>query len=118
DYASAAAARTGIIRQWLLMLEEFPVILSPLALVPSLAPDGDLGDGPAVKKVFETFIFQTGLNTLGLPCVVTPTGLHEGRPIGVQLIASRFREDVALAAAEAIGARVGRLTDKLWAKTG
>ncbi|MGL4323127.1 MAG: amidase family protein, partial [Beijerinckiaceae bacterium] len=82
------------------------------------APDGDLGDGPFVKKVFDDFIFQTGLNTLGLPCVVTPTGLHEGRPIGVQFIASRFREDVALAAAGIVSDQVGRLTDQLWARMG
>lgn len=116
DYASAAAERTGIIRKWLLLLEEYPVVLSPLCLQPSLAPDGDLGDGPFVKKVFADFIFQTGLNTLGLPCVVTPTGLHENRPIGVQFIASRFREDVALAAAGQVGRQVGRLADQLWAR--
>ena len=118
DYASAASERTGIIRKWLLLLEDHPVILSPLFLRPSLAPDGDLGDGPFVKKVFDDFIFQTGLNTLGLPCVVTPTGLHEGRPIGVQFIASRFREDVALAAAGIVSDQVGRLTDQLWARMG
>ena len=118
DYASAAAARTGIIRKWLLLLEDYPLVLSPLSLVPSIAPDGDVGDAAAVKAVFDNFIFQTGLNTLGLPCVVTPTGLHEGRPIGVQLIASRFREDVALAAAEVIGNGVGLLSKRLWAKAG
>lgn len=116
DYAAAAAERTGIIRKWLLLLEEHPVVLSPLSLRTHLAPDGDLGDAAHVRSVFDGFIFQTGLNTLGLPCVVTPTGLHEGRPIGVQLIASRFREDVAIGAAQAIGDRVGRLADHLWAR--
>lgn len=116
DYGLAAAERTGIIREWLLLLEEYPVILTPLTMRTHLAPDGDLGDAAHVTSVFNDFMFQTGLNVLGLPCVVTPTGLNEGRPIGVQLVASRFREDVALAAASAIGDRVGRVTDLLWAR--
>lgn len=116
EYGLAAAERTGIIRKWLRLLEEYPVVLSPLSMRTHLTPDGDLGDAAHVKSVFTDFMFQTGLNVLGLPCVVTPTGLHQGRPIGVQLISSRFREDVALAAAEVIGDRVGRVTDELWAR--
>ncbi|WP_153506155.1 amidase [Cumulibacter manganitolerans] len=116
DYGLAAAERTGIIREWLLLLEEYPVILTPLSMRTHLSPDGDLGDAAHVEGVFRDFTFQTGLNVLGLPCVVTPTGLNEGRPIGVQLVAGRFREDTALAAASAIGDRVGRLTDQLWAR--
>lgn len=118
DYASAAAERTAIIRKWLLLLEKYPVVLSPLTLRTHLSPDGDLGDATHVQTMFRDFIFQAGLNTLGLPCVVTPTGLHHNRPIGVQLIASRFREDVALAAASVIGSRVGPLTHQLWARSG
>ncbi len=118
DYMGGLAERTGHIRRWLTFLEETPLVLSPLCFQPSLAPDGDVGDASHVKKTFDDFLFQTGLNLLGLPCVVTPTGLHEGRPIGVQLIASRFREDVALAAGEAIGQRVGVLAKELWKRTG
>jgi len=38
------------------------------------------------------------------------TGLAEGLPVGVQLVGPRFREDLTLAAAEAIEARVPRIT--------
>ncbi|MET0606702.1 MAG: amidase family protein, partial [Beijerinckiaceae bacterium] len=118
DYMAGLAERTGHIRRWLMFLEEHPLILTPLCFQPSLAPDGDVGEAAHVKRVFEDFLFQTGLNLLGLPCVVTPTGLHEGRPIGVQLIASRFREDLALTAGEAIQSQVGVLARQLWARTG
>ena len=47
---------------------------------------------------------------LGLPAMAVPTGLAEGLPMGVQIVGPRFREDLTLAAAEAIEARAPRLT--------
>ncbi len=51
---------------------------------------------------------------LGLPAAVVPAGLVGGSPVGVQLIASRYREDLALDAAAAIEARVGVMAEALW----
>lgn len=118
SFMTASAERTAHIRNWMLFLERYPVVLSPLCLQPSHAPDADLRGPEAVNALFRSFVFQTGLNTLALPCAVVPTGLHEGRPIGVQLVASRFREDVALAAAEAIEERAGVLAKRLWERAG
>lgn len=117
-FMAACGERTGHIRNWMLFLEKYPLVLSPLCLQPSHAPDADLQGEEAVRDLFRSFVFQTGLNTLALPCAVVPTGLHEGRPIGVQLVASRFREDIALAAAEAIEDRAGVLAKRLWEKEG
>jgi amidase len=41
---------------------------------------------------------------LGLPSVAVPTGLAQGLPVGVQVVAARWREDLALDAAEIIEA--------------
>lgn len=118
DYMAGMAERSGHIRRWMAFLEDYPVALTPLAFQPSFPPDGDVGGRAAIEKMFSAFPYQTGLNLLGLPCVVTPTGLHEGRPIAVQLIASRYREDLALAAGEAIGKQVGVLAETLWSRAG
>ena len=57
---------------------------------------------------------MSSINVLGLPAAVAPIGLADGNPVGVQLIASRYREDVCLAAAAMIEARVGIMAKRLW----
>ena len=59
--------------------------------------------------------FSSALSVLGLPVAVTPVGLLDGHPLGVQLIGSRYLEDRCLDAAAAIEARVGVLAHQLWA---
>jgi amidase len=47
---------------------------------------------------------QIGLPLLGLPGLTVTTGLVGRVPVGVQVVAGRYREDLALAAGEAIEA--------------
>ncbi len=61
-------------------------------------------------------IYSTGINWVSLPAGVTPIGLIEGLPAGVQLIGRRYREDMILDAMAAIEARVGVLARELWAR--
>ena len=46
--------------------------------------------------------------------MVVPVSRHKGKPIGVQLVAGRYREDLALDAAAAIEKRAGMLVRRLW----
>jgi amidase len=56
------------------------------------------------------------VNLTGLPSVAVPVGsvavpdAPQGLPVGVQIIASRFREELALDAAEIVEARHGLAT--------
>jgi amidase len=47
---------------------------------------------------------QIGLPYLGLPALTVSTGLLGRTPVGVQIVAGRYREDLCLAAGEAIEA--------------
>ena len=50
---------------------------------------------------------QIALPVTGLPALALTTGLlPNGTPVGVQIVAGKFRDDVCLAVAEAIEARV------------
>jgi len=69
-------------------------------------PQGlDLQGAPGFQRVWDAQFLMRALPTLGLPGLTVSTGLVGGTPVGVQIIAGRFREDLCLQAGEAIEAR-------------
>lgn len=115
----ATAARNAHIRAWQLFFEVYPVVLAPTTVKPTPGPREDTISPERVREIFWNDIrFISAINVLGLPAAVVPVTLHKGKPIGVQLIAGRYREDLALDAAAAIEKRAGMLVRLLWEKMG
>jgi amidase len=115
-FMTAIAARSRHLRDWLRFLEDFPVVLTPVSVRPTPGPRADLGGDAAVREIFYNDLrFVAPVNVLGLPAAVVPAGLHRGHPVGVQLIASRYREDLCLDAARVIERGTGILARRLWA---
>ncbi|MBR1230685.1 amidase family protein [Bradyrhizobium sp. AUGA SZCCT0182] len=111
----ATAARSGHIRAWQAFFEDYPVVLAPTTVMPTPGPRADTTSLERVAEMFFNDLrFISAINVLGLPSAVVPVALHEGKPIGVQLIAGRYREDLALDAAASIEKRAGVLVQKLW----
>jgi amidase len=116
-YMAALAQRSRVIREWVMFLERYPLILAPVSVKPPWPVGADLGGDKAVREIFwNDFRFTSAISVLGLPAAATPVGLVGGHPVGVQIIGQRFREDLCLDAAQAIEARVGVLTRQLWAR--
>ena len=61
-------------------------------------------DDASYARVWRAQMTQVGLPFLGLPGLTVSTGLIGTVPVGVQVVAARFREDLCLAAGEAIEA--------------
>jgi amidase len=115
----ATAARNGHIRAWQLFLEEYPIVLAPTTVQPTPGPREDTISATRTAEIFWNDIrFISAINVLGLPGAVVPVAVADGRPIGVQLIAGRYREDLALDAAAAIEKRAGMLVRQLWDRMG
>jgi len=113
------AARNAHIRAWQLFFEDYPVVLAPTTVKPTPGPREDTISAERVREIFWNDLrFISAINVLGLPSAVVPVALHKGWPIGVQLIAGRYREDLALDAAAAIEKRAGMLVRQLWEKMG
>jgi amidase len=111
----ATAARNSHIRAWQLFFEEYPVVLAPTTVKPTPGPREDAISGERAQQIFWNDLrFISAVNVLGLPAAVVPVALHQGKPIGVQLIAGRYREDLALDAAASIEKRAGMLVRQLW----
>jgi amidase len=116
-YMRALMTRTRILREWLLFLEDYPLILTPLLLKPSFKVDEDLEGGEKGLEILSSLLPSYSINALGLPAAMVPIALHEGVPHGVQIVGRRFREDMCLDAAEVIERQVGIMPEKLWLGT-
>ena len=114
-YMKAISERSRHIRNWMMFLEEYPLLLTPTTVKPTPKVNADLGGAARVKELFWNDLrFISSMNVLGLPAAVVPVGLHNGLPVGVQIVGSRYREDLCLDAAEAVENRAGILVKQLW----
>jgi len=64
----------------------------------------DLAGDAAWHRVWRAQVPMIGIPLMGLPGLTVSTGMVGQTPVGVQLVAGRFREDLCLAAGEAIEA--------------
>jgi amidase len=118
-WMQATAERNAHIRAWQLFLEDYPIVLAPTTVKPTPGPREDTISVERVREIFWNDIrFISAINVLGLPGAVVPVKLHQRKPIGVQLIAGRYREDLALDAAAAIEKHAGILVSRLWSQMG
>ncbi len=98
DYAQARRDRDELRREWIALLRQHDIILSPTTLI--AAPPRDVQDAvvAAARLTANTAPFNlTGLPAISVPCGFTQTGL----PIGLQLAAGPWRERLLLRVARA-----------------
>jgi len=104
------AQRDRLLRLWELFLEERPLVVTPASNEPAFPVDLDRVDADTTRRIMRAQIMQLAVPVLGLPAVSVPTGVADGVPMGVQITAGRFREDLCLEAAAAIEARAPMAT--------
>jgi amidase len=105
DFSTALSRRLGIARAWQLFLEQHPVVLLPVSAELPFENDLDLQGPAAYERVWEAQLTMIALPLTGLPALTVSTSLVGRAPVGVQIVAGRFREDLCLAAGAAIEAR-------------
>ncbi|MCV6586262.1 MAG: amidase family protein [Marinibacterium sp.] len=118
ELLQAMAKRTFYARQWALFQQRYPLALTPFQLRPFFAPDRDLEGVEGADEVLGSAFYSYAFNYLGLPAGCVPARLARlpkgPQPIPVQIIAPRWREDLAVDAMAAIETRLGRMCDPLW----
>jgi amidase len=113
-FREAVAARQRMLAQWTALLERHPIVVLPQRTDPLLEVDEDLRSVDHLRRVLRGYAPSATMNLVGLPAAVVPTGLGDGVPAGVQIVAAWHREDACLEAAAAIEARLGTLVERLW----
>ena len=101
----AMVLRTTVQREWRLFFTRYPVLLLPVSGELPF-PDGlDLQGEAGFQRVWRAQLPLRAPPALGLPGLAVATNLVGSVPVGVQILASHFREDLCLLAGEAIAAR-------------
>ena len=120
EYLQVIARRTHHARQWSLLLESHPLVLTPFLPSPFFAPDRDIQGDEGLRESLGAGHWSFAMNYLGLPAGNVPARLAElpkgPVPIGVQIVGRRWREDLVVDAMAAIEDRLGRFCEKLWAR--
>ena len=109
-------------RAWSLFLEQYPLVVGPTSGDLPFKIGFDTRDVDGTRHLLRSQALLTAVNLLGLPSVAVPVGsiaapdAPRGVPVGVQIIAGRYREDLALDAAEVVEAQHGLPTpiDPVW----
>jgi amidase len=102
--------RHTIQRAWADFFQDYPLLVGPTWTQPPFVNDLDVAGEEGRSEVAELTRFVAPMNLLGLPAVCVPVGIHEGLPLGVQVIGNRFDEGRCLAAAADLEAAFGTFT--------
>ncbi|TWT11837.1 amidase family protein [Reyranella sp. CPCC 100927] len=101
------ARRLSLVRAWQLFLEQHPIIILPVSHHLPFRDNLDQGSRDDVHRMMDAQRSLLAIPVLGFPAAVVPVGVVDGAPVGVQIVAGRFREDLCLDAAEIIEAHAG-----------
>ncbi len=104
DYAKALTRRATLTREWLQFFEHYAVLLIPVSAELPFADNLDLKDEASFARVWRAQLTEIAIPFMGLPGLTVSTGLVGRAPVGVQVVSGRYREDLCLAAGEAIEA--------------
>ncbi|MEZ5651995.1 MAG: amidase family protein [Burkholderiaceae bacterium] len=101
----ALQARVSLMRQWDVFLARYSVWLCPVSAEPPFPDLLDVGSADDFERVIRAQMPMTALPVLGVPAMTVTTNVGEDGPIGVQLVAARYREDILFAAGQDIAER-------------
>jgi amidase len=90
-------------------LSPYDIVVCPVA--PGPAPLHNQapaeGEGGGAGEAYSWLGYASTYSVAGLPVAVVPAGEESGLPIGVQIVANPFRDDLALAAARRVEQSLG-----------
>jgi aspartyl-tRNA(Asn)/glutamyl-tRNA(Gln) amidotransferase subunit A len=102
-YVRAQKARALLSQEFALAFKKFDVLLGPT--MPVLPPR--VGEKVSPLEDYLMDVYTVAANLTGLPAISIPCGHAQGLPVGMQMLAPRFREDILLDAAQDFGREHG-----------
>ena len=103
-FSKALIRRATLTREWLQFFETYAVLLIPVSGELPFPDNLDRKDDASFARVWRAQLPQIAIPFMGLPGLTVSTTLVGRTPVGVQVVSGRYREDLCLAAGEAIEA--------------
>ena len=96
--------RVTHLREWQLFLAQYSVLICPVSGMLPFDQQADVQSAEGFKAIMRAQLTQLAVPALGLPGLAVATEPAAGKPMGVQLLARRYREDILIAAGRDIEA--------------
>jgi amidase len=103
-FSKTLTRRATLTREWLQFFEKYAVLLTPVSGELPFPDNLDLRDEASFARVWRAQLPQIAIPFMGLPALTVATGMIGRVPVGVQVVSSRYREDLCMLAGEAIEA--------------
>jgi amidase len=102
-------ARARLVREWRVFFDSWPALLLPVSGAAPFPNHADVASAESFAAVVEAQTPQIAPPLMGLPGLSVATSGTDAPPIGVQLLAAPYREDILLDAGAAIADRGPRI---------
>jgi amidase len=98
------------VREWNIFFEQFPLVVLPAYSTTFMRRSQDTESPVAMTEISQQARYMLNLPALGIPAMSFPLGSDNGAPLGIQIIAHAWREDLILEAGEAIEQQVAKVS--------
>lgn len=102
DLMDSLKQRARLTRLWRGFLADWPLVLCPVSGELTFADHRDVASEADFDAVLEAQLPLIATPFMGLPGLTVTTGRQGRAPVGVQLVADQFREDLLLTAGEVL----------------
>jgi amidase len=103
------AERSRLLRKWQLFFERWPLLLTAVSWVKPMVDDLDVSDHLDIERFYRVVAPYMGSPTIGLPGLTVPVGTVPGKPLGIQLLATRFADRRLLEAGAILERGIGKI---------
>ena len=101
-FMAALIDRDLLVREWNRFLATYPLVVSPLMTRVTVPRGYDIDHAGAMAELIHIGRWGVNLSAIAMPALAFPMGMVDGAPIGVQLFAHTWREDVLLEAGDVL----------------
>lgn len=101
-FMAALIDRDLLVREWNRFLAKYPLVVSPSMSRVTVPRGYDIDHPGAMAELIHIGRWGVNLSAIAMPALAFPMGMVDGAPIGVQLFAHTWREDVLLDAGDAL----------------